>query len=113
MKASLHDHPSRIISSRAGYTIRRVRRLHERAARDHTGLHYIEGMRCLARAIRHGAHIETLVTCPTLLTHGFARRLVRWLQHATTPVLEVTPEVLARLLLSEVFNQRRARLPHV
>jgi TrmH family RNA methyltransferase len=99
MKVSPHDHPSRIISSRTDYAIRRVRRLHERAERDRIGLHYTEGMRCLARAIRHGAHIETLVTCPTLLTHGFARRLARWLRQAGTPVLEVTPEVLASLSL--------------
>jgi TrmH family RNA methyltransferase len=80
--------------------IRQIRRLHERAGREQRGLVYIEGMRLVASAIEHQAQIATLIACRPLLTHPFARRLVRVQQQAGTPVLWVTPEVMHSLALA-------------
>jgi TrmH family RNA methyltransferase len=88
-----------VIDSRNHHAIKRIRRLHERAERDRTGLSYIEGMRFVARAVQHRVPIEALVTCRPLLTHPFARHLVRQLRQTGTPILEVTPDVLSSVAL--------------
>ncbi len=99
MRAFRHDHHR--IDSRNQHQIKRLRRLHERAERDRTGLAYIEGMRFVARAVQHGVPIEALVACRPLLTHPFARHLVRQQRRAGTPILEVTPDVLSSVALAD------------
>ena len=88
-----------LIDSRNHHQIKRLRRLHDRAERDRTGLHYIEGMRFVARAVQRHVPIEALVACRPLLTHPFARHLVRQQRRAGTPVLEVTPDLLSSVAL--------------
>lgn len=111
---------SRAIDSRNDPAIKRIRRLHAREERTHTGLYYVEGLRFVVQALRHHAKIETLVVCPPLLTHPSAASLVRRQRRAGTPVLEVTPDVLYSLALVDdpqglgaVVRQRWEPLSHV
>jgi TrmH family RNA methyltransferase len=97
MRPFRHHHD--VIDSRNHHAIKRIRRLHERAERDRTGLCYIEGMRFIARAVQHSVPIEALVTCPPLLTLPFARHLVRQLRQTGMPIPEVTPDVLSSVAL--------------
>ena len=120
MKGTLLPQPERLIESRNNNLVKRIRALHQRAERDRTGLYYVEGLRFVARAVHCHAWIETLVVCPTLLTHPFAQKLVRRLQRAGTPTLLVSPEVLYSLTLVDdpqgigaVVRQRWDRLESV
>lgn len=90
---------TQLIDSRNDVRIRRIRRLHSRAERERTGRYYIEGMRFVAQAFARRVPIKTVVVCPSLLTHPFARRLARRLHQAGVPTLEVTPPVLHSLAL--------------
>jgi TrmH family RNA methyltransferase len=87
------------VTSRNNIYIKRIRALHLREERKRTGLYYVEGMRFVAQAARHNARIETLVVCPTLLTHPFALKLATSLTSSGVPTLEVTPEVLHSIAL--------------
>jgi RNA methyltransferase, TrmH family len=90
-----------VIDHRNNPQIKRIRRLHERAERDRTGLFYVEGMRFVARAFRHHVPIEALVVCHSQLTHAFARHLARRQRLIGTPVLDITPDVMASLALAD------------
>jgi len=87
------------ITSRNNLLIKRIRVLHDRKERERTGLYYLEGIRLVMQAVLHNARIETLVTCPTLLTNPFARRMAAGMARSGVPTLEVTPEVLHSLAL--------------
>jgi TrmH family RNA methyltransferase len=87
------------ITSRNHIFIKRIRALHTREEREHTSLYYVEGMRFVAQAARHNAHIETLVVCPTLLLNPFARKLASTIARSGVPTLEVTSEVLHSIAL--------------
>lgn len=89
----------RLIDSRNDLAIKRIRRLHLRDERTRTGRYYIEGVRFVTQALQHHVHIETLVVCPPLVIHPFARQLVRRQRRAGLPILEVTPEVLHSIAL--------------
>lgn len=92
----------KVIFSRNNAHVKRIRSLHSRAERDRTGLFYLEGVRFVAQAVEHRAHIETLVYSPPLLLHPFGRRLVRELQGGQgVPALELAPEVLHSLALND------------
>lgn len=100
--------------------IKRVQRLHLREERERTGLFYIEGMRFVAQALHHHAHIEHLIVCPELLTHPYAQRLVHAQKKRGIPVLEVSRPVMERLSqvvdsqgLGAVVRQRWLRLANV
>jgi RNA methyltransferase, TrmH family len=88
-----NDAQSRILYSRNNPQIKRLRALHLRPERDQSGQFLIEGMRSLSEAAQQGAKIETLFVVPEMLTHPFARTLVRRLRIAGTPCLRLTPEV--------------------
>lgn len=105
---------------RSSPLIKRVQRLHTREERERTGLFYIEGMRFVAQALHHHAHLEHLVVCRELLTHPFAQWLVREQKKRGTPVLEVSRAVMERLSqvvdsqgLGTVIRQRWLRLDQV
>src|SRR5260370_12387149 len=105
---------------RSSPLIKRVRCLHAREERERTGLFYIEGMRFVAQALHHHAHIEHFVVCRELLTHPFAQWLVREQKKQGTPVLEVPRAVMERLSqvvdsqgLGAVVHQRWLRLENL
>jgi RNA methyltransferase, TrmH family len=87
------------ITSRNNILVKHIRSLHDRDTRDRTHLYYIEGVRSLIQAVRHNAHIQTLVTCPDLLTNPLARHLALKLARSGVPTIEVTPEVLHSIAL--------------
>jgi RNA methyltransferase, TrmH family len=90
---------SHVIHSRNDPRIKRIRALHSRQERDRTGRYYAEGIRFVSQAVRYNAPIETLVVCPSLLVHPYARKLARQQMQVGTPVLEVTQEVLHSIAL--------------
>ncbi len=109
--------PTTMITSVANPTIKRLRALRQRKAREESGLCLVEGIRLVAEAVQCGAGVEHLVVAPALLTSSFARELVAAQAAAGTPVLEVSPEVFASLAqkedpqgLAAVARRRFARL---
>src|SRR5687768_11943314 len=84
---------STLISSRNHPTIKRIRNLHLREERERTKTFFMEGVRFVAQAVQHHAHIETLLVAPQLLIHPSGQKLVRQQKRAGTPCLEVAPEV--------------------
>jgi TrmH family RNA methyltransferase len=119
---SLHspvDKP-RLIYSRNNVHIRRIRELHNRAERDRTGKFFVTGMRFVIQAAQQGAHIESLIIAPQLLTSVPAQRLVRRLRQSGIACLEVPSEVLHSISLVDdpqgigaVIRQRWETLPNV
>lgn len=82
-----------IVYSRNHPQVKRLRSLHLRSERERSQQFLIEGMRSVSEAAHQGAKVETLFVVPELLTHPFARSLVRHLRIAGTPCLRLTPEV--------------------
>ncbi|NTU84094.1 MAG: RNA methyltransferase, partial [Chloroflexales bacterium] len=106
-----------MITSGANPTIKRIRALRQRKARDETGLCFLEGIRLVAEAAQCGAALDQLVVAPDLLGSAFARDLVADQARAGVPVLEVSAEVFAALSqkdgpqgLAAVARQRWADL---
>jgi TrmH family RNA methyltransferase len=95
------DYPSRIITSRNHPILKRIRSLHRREERDRSGLFFIEGIRFVAQAMWHGAHVETLLVSPPLLANPFGQKLARRLRRAGVPCLEVSPEVFHSVALTD------------
>ena len=115
-----HTKRSTPLIDRSSPLLKRVQRLHTREERERTGLFYIEGMRFVAQALHHHAHIEHLIVCRELLTHPFAQWLAREQKKRGTPVLEVSRSVMERLSqvvdsqgLGAVVHQRWPRLEQV
>src|SRR5713101_3894069 len=90
-----------IIANRHSPVIKRIRSLQTRAARERTGTFFIDGMRFVAQAVRHGVPIQTLVVAPGVLVHPFGQKLARQLQRAGTPCLAVAQEVYFSLSQAE------------
>lgn len=106
-----------MITSVTNPTIKRLRALRQRKARDESGLCLVEGIRPVAEALQSGAELEQLLVAPSLLRSAFAHELVAAQRAAGTPVLEVSPEVFASLAqkegpqgLAAVVRQRFSRL---
>ena len=90
-----------MITSPANERIKAIRKLHERKARQESGLFLIEGLRIVAEAVEQGARIETLVTSPELLKSAFGKELVAAQRAKGMDVLEVGAEVFRRLSVKE------------
>jgi TrmH family RNA methyltransferase len=90
-----------MITSPANERIKWLRKLHERKARQESGLFYIEGLRIVTEAIQQGAVIETLVVAYELLRSEFGQQLVAEQRSAGRPVLEVSGEVFQRIALKD------------
>ena len=82
-----------IISSRSNATIKRIRGLRARKAREQSGLFYVEGIRIVAEAIQTDADIQEVVVAPGLLTSQFGREVVAEGRRAGVTCLEVTDQV--------------------
>ena len=85
-----------LITSRDNATVKEIRSLRTRKAREETGLYFIEGVRMVAEAIDAGADIETIVVCQELL-NKYADELQRFqdrVQRAeAVPHLDVSAKV--------------------
>ncbi len=79
-------------------TLTEIERLQrERAHRDRTGLHYLEGPRNVLRAAAHGVELEALLWSEALLKVPEARRLLRARASEGVPCLRVSPEEFRRV----------------
>lgn len=74
-------------------------RLRSRSDRDESGLFFAEGVRFVARAIRHRTRVETLITSPDILTSPAGRRLAANLRQDGVHCVEVLPDAFRRLSL--------------
>jgi RNA methyltransferase, TrmH family len=90
-----------MITSLANERVKNIRKLHERKARQESGLFTIEGLRIIAEAVEQGAPIETLIAAPELIKSEFGTRLIADQRERGVPVLEVSGEVFQRLSLKE------------
>lgn len=94
-----------MITSLANEKIRAIRKLHERKARQESGLFTIEGLRIVAEALEQAeagrVKIETLVVAPELLKSSFGRDLVAEQASKGAAVLEVSAEVFERISMKE------------
>lgn len=90
-----------VIASRNHPSIKHIRNLHNRVARDETGLFCVEGLRFVAQATEQNATLKTIVYAPELLHGTFAYRLLQKQRRRGTRCLAVTPEVLHSLALND------------
>lgn len=86
-----------LITSPSNPTVKAIRALRQRKARDERGLCFVEGIRQVAEAIRSGAAVEQLLVAPELLESPFARQLVAERAAAGDRVLELSRELFAGL----------------
>jgi TrmH family RNA methyltransferase len=103
----------RVITSLANDTVKAVRALHLRKARDESGLFLAEGLKIVAEAVELGY-------APRILLHGPKAAdapLFRRAQAVANETIEVTPAILAKISRREnpqmvlgVFEQRYASL---
>jgi RNA methyltransferase, TrmH family len=85
-----------MITSSANPTIKAIRALRQRKAREAEGLCFVEGIRLVAEAA-HGGVIERLLVAPELLRSAFAHELIAAQSASGTPVSEVSAAVFASL----------------
>jgi len=109
-----------LIASQSNSRIKEIRSLHNRKARERTGLAFIEGIHIVTEAVQSGDVVEMLVTAPELLTSAFAQEFVAAQTQQGLPYLEVTPEVFKSISLKDnpqgiaaVVRQRWESLEHI
>ena len=81
-----------ILSSRSNPTVKRIRTLRERKARERTGLAFVEGIRIVTEALDLGASVEALVVAPDLLSSEHAWRLLDSQRCRDLPLIELSPD---------------------
>lgn len=86
-----------MLTSRSNPKVKLARNLHERKARQHSGLYLIEGVFHIGAALDAGTALALVLHCPTLLRGKFAQALPQRLLHAGVETLEVSAEVMASL----------------
>lgn len=108
------------ITSTSNPTIKHIRSLRSRKAREQHGQCFVEGIRLVAEAIATGMQPDILVVAPDLLTSDFAWRLVQEQQHAGVDICETSAAVFRNLSLKEgpqgigaVLRQRWETLEHI
>lgn len=95
------NYPHGVVRDRSHSHAQRILNLQTRAERERTRLFYVEGVRAVARAVQHGAVIETVVVAPDLLTNSFGQTLAADLRRSGTALLNVSSEVFHSLSLAE------------
>ena len=90
-----------MISSTGNATIKAIRALRHRKARQEQGRYFVEGIRIVTEAAGTNAPVEQCVVAPDLLHSGHARAVVGRLRASGVPVTEVTSSVFASISLKE------------
>lgn len=90
-----------LVSSRANASVKQVRGLRARKAREESGLYFVEGIRLVAKAIELGAPVDSFVLSPEGAATGLGERLLAWERRGGPPCLRVTAPVFASLLLRD------------
>ena len=103
-----------LITSLSNPLIKQVRALHQKKARQESGLFLVEGIHPVGEAVEAGWEVESLLYAPDLLTSHFARDLISHLQARGQPVsaqvLEsVTDKENPQGILA-IVRQKRTRL---
>lgn len=86
-----------MITSLANPTIKALRALRQRKARDEQGRYLIEGIRPVAEAIQCGAPLDMLVVAPELLNSSFAHELIDTYAAGGGKILTVSAAVFSSL----------------
>ncbi|MCC7210169.1 MAG: RNA methyltransferase [Anaerolineae bacterium] len=86
-----------LISSMSNPTIKHIRALRQRKAREESGQFFIEGIRLVGEAVQLGAPVEALVVAPDRLESPFARQIVDEARGRGARVIEVTNAVFEQL----------------
>ncbi|MBO9317999.1 MAG: RNA methyltransferase [Chloroflexus sp.] len=90
-----------IITSLANPTIKALRALKQRKARDEQGRYLIEGIRPVAEAIQCGAPLEMLIVAPDLLSSAFAHDVITTYAAEGGKILTVSAAVFTSLTEKE------------
>lgn len=81
------------ISSQSNSLVKQIRRLQQRKHRLREGLFSIEGLKVVLSALENGAPVETLITCPELLTSDKGREAAAVAEERGLRHVEVTESV--------------------
>lgn len=107
----------RAVTSLTNPTVKAVRALHLKKARDETGLFVAEGLKIVTEAVEQGFAPEILLYAQEAASHPLLIKAAAATQAARGEVIEVTPEILAKLARRDnpqavvgVFRQRFAAL---
>jgi TrmH family RNA methyltransferase len=90
-----------MITSLNNPTVKLIRSLRDRKARQESGLFYVEGIRLVGEAAQTGASIDTLIVSPELLTSSFALKLVEEQCTRGVALCEVSAQVFEKIALKE------------
>jgi TrmH family RNA methyltransferase len=101
-----------IITSLANPTIKALRALKQRKARDEQGRYLIEGIRPVAEAIQCGAPLEMLIVAPDLLSSAFAHDVITTYAAEGGKILTVSAAVFTSLTEKE-HPQGLAAVGHI
>jgi TrmH family RNA methyltransferase len=88
---------SRTVTSLTNPTVKAVRALHLRKARDETGLFVAEGLKAVIEGLETGHAPTILMHGPEAAGHALTRRAVAATLAARGEVIEVTEEILAKV----------------
>lgn len=90
-----------LISSISNPTIKRIRSLHQRRARNEAGVYFVEGIRIVGEALDTNAPVESLIVAPDLLVSDYARDAVENARQRGIRCIEVTTAVFESLSTKE------------
>jgi TrmH family RNA methyltransferase len=90
-----------LVSSRANASVKQIRGLRARKAREETGRYFIEGIRLVAKAVELGAPVETVVLSPEGMATELGRDLLAAESRGGPPCLQVTAAVFETLILRD------------
>jgi RNA methyltransferase, TrmH family len=85
------------VTSLTNPTVKAVRALHLRKARDATGLFVVEGLKAVTEGIETGHAPAILLYGPEAADHPLLLRAVQAARAAGGEVIEVTPDILAKV----------------
>ena len=84
-----------LITSLSNPLIKQVRLLHQKKARNESGLFLVEGIHHVSEAIEAGWDVESILYAPDLLTSSFARDLIAHHSSRSQPISAQVMESLA------------------
>ena len=82
-----------MITSTANQNIKTIRKLSQRKVRRESGLFFVEGLRPIISAMKHGAEIEQVVYCEELLESEYGHDLLQQALKKGVTIIEVSRNV--------------------
>ena len=96
----MHENKYPLVSNARDPRFLALRSLQTHQARFHTGLHIIEGIRHLARAVEHNAPIESVFVDPSVLSNSFGQKLAKRLRKRGIPGIRLSHQLYGGLTLA-------------